>query len=195
MSRYLTPGLLTEGPEDEAFLSELVIRQLDLMSAESVVGFETGAVQSYPCRTVASAVDVTEAATVLLGYCDIVLVHHDHNERDKFTRLREAVDATSQSLVGVIPVRETEAWQLADRGLLAELLPGADLLTVPDRVKDLEKLADPKKVLAGLVGRRSSATFARLLGESVDLARLAQLSAYQRFLDDLNSALKELTFL
>jgi hypothetical protein len=58
----------------------------------------------------------------------------------------------------------------------------------------VERIPDPKTVLAKVIGTQRGDDAPQLLGANVSLDRLAQLPAYLHFLHDLTTALKELNF-
>jgi hypothetical protein len=194
MLRYLTAALFCEGREDERFLVEVIGRQVGELGL-SEPGFVAGAVVPQRCRTVREAGQVDAAVLEAAADFDLLLVHHDHNERGKAealrTRLADRV-AKSNRIVPVIPVRETEAWMLADPDALPR---GSVLDQVPERPDAAESIPDPKKPLAAALGRPLTEKHAELIGETISLDRLARLPSYQAFLQDLTTALKELTFL
>jgi Domain of unknown function (DUF4276) len=193
--RPLTVGLFAEGKSDLHFLGGVLDRQLTELSF-SGGGFDFTGVLRARVSTVSAASRLDPAVIEASGACNLVLVHHDHNEAAKIDALRERLapaDLTCGRIMGVVPVRETEAWMLADRRAL-EAVRGTRLDGVPGSAAELERLADPKAVLrAARDGDVDDELFQRL-GDTVDLDRLTELPAYQNFLQDLTTALKELNF-
>jgi hypothetical protein len=192
--RYLTTALLCEGREDEMFLGAVIerqVRELGLLEP----GFGSGAVELQDCRTTWAAERVDSAVLEAAAVFDLVFVHNDYNERGKIEALRTRVADTLPShtrLVAVVPIRETEAWLLAD----PEALPrGGSRDAAPVSPRAAESIADPKKPLAIALGRPLDAASAEYIGENISLERLARVPAYQSFLQDLTTALKELNFL
>jgi hypothetical protein len=146
------------------------------------------------CFTVAPRDDVVREVTELLRYFDLVLIHHDHNERAKIEAIREKCADDASRIVALVPVRETEAWMLADTDALREAAPSNDTTWVVPG--DAEKLADPKAVLkAALGGRRAPEQDFDRLGHTVSLERLRKLPAYRRWLDEFRTAMQHLRFL
>jgi hypothetical protein len=70
------------------------------------------------CFTVAPREQVVQEVELLLDHMDIVMIHHDHNERGKIDSVRERLGHAADRIVGIVPVRETEAWMLADHTTL-----------------------------------------------------------------------------
>lgn len=81
--RYLSLALLTEGASDQWFLAPLVDRQITELAQETPVGFDYSGVVTGECFTVAHRDVVAREVADLLRYFDIVVIHHDHNERGK----------------------------------------------------------------------------------------------------------------
>jgi hypothetical protein len=187
--RYLASALLTEGESDQAFLLPVVQRQLEIIGLES--GFDVGTVRTSSVRTVDHGRAVAREGEELLDECHLLLVHHDKRERAKIERLRSRL--LKAGVVGIVPVRETEAWVMAAMYTLS--VPGLDARYRPDPLQAVEKDPDPKATLNRAYTRGDPAGVFARVGEQVDLDILAQLPAYQALQNDLNAALKELHFL
>ncbi|MFJ7997858.1 DUF4276 family protein [Streptomyces sp. NPDC096310] len=192
--RYFSLALLTEGASDQWFLSPLIDRQIADMAQRPAVGFDYSGVVTGECFTVAPRAVVVREVTELLQYFDVVMIHHDHNERAKVEAIREHFAADAFRIVGLVPVRETEAWMLADADALRKASPGSDSAwEVPH---DVEKIADPKAVLkAALGGRRDVERGFDRLGQTVALEKLAKLPAYRHWLGELSTAMQRLRIL
>lgn len=103
--------------------------------------------------------------------------------------------------VGIVPVRETEAWVMADGEALRNAL-GVRLsdheLGVPKNPKDVEGLADPKKSFERACRNRrrsrgpSPTVYLPRLGETIRLEILDRVPAFERFRADLVAALRDL---
>ena len=194
MQRYLTTALLCEGREDERFLGALIERQVRQLGLREP-GFGSGAVELQPCRTTRAAEWVDAAVLEAAAVFDIVFIHNDYNERGKIDALRARLAdslPTQTRLVAVVPIRETEAWLLADSAALPR---GGSRDASRVSPRGVESIADPKKSLAAALGQPLDAASAEYIGENISLARLAEVPAYQSFLQDLTNALKELNFL
>ncbi|WP_158575891.1 DUF4276 family protein [Streptomyces corynorhini] len=197
MSRYLTVGLLAEGPEDEIFLSAVAVRQLKELAARHPEPFDVGDTPLRGrCSTARTAHGPLCAEAVdLASDCDLLLIHNDHRERNKIEKICQDIALPSHCrIVGVVPVRETEAWLLADGPLLGSL-PGAVSALIPSSPRDVERTADPKALLSRILPGGDTRELAEFLGERVDLDRLRNLPAYQLWCAELTAALKELRFL
>jgi hypothetical protein len=193
--RPLTVGLFAEGKSDLQFLGGVLERQLTKLSFEGGE-FDFSGVLPAQVSTVSVASRLDEAVVGAAAGCNLVFVHHDHNEAGKIEALRGRLDSAGVArgrIVAVVPVRETEAWMLADREALAAIR-GTRLEGVPDSARALEGLADPKATLRTARGGSVDDELFQRLGNTVRLDRLAELPAYQSFLQDLDTALKELNF-
>ena len=195
--RYLSIALLTEGLSDQWFLLPLIDRQVAALEPESAPGFDFGGTAPASRFTVAPRDQVVEEVVSLLEHMDIVLIHHDHNERGKVESVRARLGgAAADRLIGIVPVRETEAWMLADAAALPTATAEASVRDLVRSPRDVEKVPDPKKALAEAFGprHRPEYDFDRL-GQRVSLAALQQVPAYARWVDELRTAMEQLRFL
>jgi len=188
--------LFCEGREDGGFLEHVLGRQLTALGSDGP-GFDMGNVFSQRCRTVEEPRRVGESVLAAARDFDLVFIHHDSDERRKIEALRRRIDGmlpADTRLVGVVPVREPEAWPLADPAAFPRG-GGNAVALLPVRPKDVESVQDPKQLLEKTLGRQYDERVADWIGERIDLDRLAQVPAYAYFLRDLMTALKELHFL
>lgn len=192
--RYLSLALLTEGAGDQWFLVPLVDRLIAELALEAPVGFDYSGVVVGECFTVAHRDLVAREVTDLLRYFDIVMVHHDHNERGKVDAVRERFPDDAHRIVALVPVRETEAWMLTDPEAVREAAPTRDAAW--ELPYDVEKVADPKSLLkAALGGRRDAERDFGRLGQTVALDALGKVPAYRRWTTELRGAMERLRFL
>ncbi|TYB63265.1 DUF4276 family protein [Nonomuraea sp. PA05] len=191
MSRPLVAGLVTEGDTDELFLGPVIGRQLRALTDLAPRPVDVQAVQYGSCRMTKDDARIRRAVEDLASDCHLIFLHSDHREREKAAR--HADDA----VVPLVPVKETEAWLLADAEVWASV-PGADLRHLPARPRDVERVADPKAVLravlAGVSHRKVSEHFA-FAGDRVGLPVLAQLPAYATWVEATAKALRNHGFL
>lgn len=190
--RVLTSSLIAEDSSDIAFLLPVLQAQLDRIGWEAE--FASEQIYVPEMTTVQSAEAVASTAAGLLEFSDLLFVHHDFREAAKVDRLRERIQAGNR-VVGVVPVRETEAWVFA-AGCAASRIAELDARLPEKGFKWVEKVPDPKAELRRRYrGRRSTEDLFTLIAEQADLDRLAEVPAYQSFMHDLTQALKELNFL
>ncbi|GAA1762436.1 hypothetical protein [Nonomuraea bangladeshensis] len=194
MSRPLVPGLIAEGETDEIFLGLVIFRQLRELtwsSGRCVVDVEPTEIAS--CRSIRGQTRVTSALTDLAADCHVLFVHNDHRERGK----AEAVLAGLRlPVIGLIPVKETEAWLLADRQVWGGL-KGVDLRPLPGSPGEVEKVADPKKLLDEVVGGQDWPVrdYFEYIGRNIDLDVLGQVPAYAAWVAEAKNVLKGLGYL
>ena len=196
MSRPLVPGLIAEGETDEVFLGVVISRQLRELTAQSsrcavdVESTEIGA-----CRSIYDHGRTTGALRELASDCHLLFVHNDHRERDKADRaVRDS--GLPSPVIALVPVQETEAWLLADAGVWRRL-SGSDQGRLPARPRDVERIADPKRVLAEVAPRRGKPVrdYFEYIARNIDLDVLAQVPAYADWVSDARNALKGLGYL
>jgi hypothetical protein len=143
--RYFNLALLTAGASDQWFLAPLINRQITELAQETSVDFDYSGVVAGDCFTAAPRDRVQQEVAELLHFFDVVLIHHDHNELGKDDALRGQFADDATRIVGLVPVRQTEAWMLADVCALREASPVSSASwEVPH---DVEKVADPKALL------------------------------------------------
>jgi hypothetical protein len=208
--RYLTCVLICEGSSDRWFLSELLRRAVDdicLETADRVVEVVVEYVHTDHQRPTAILEALIDA-----GRFDLVLYHHDgapsESAQAKVSEVcRSLAGQREEPIVTVVPVRETEAWMLADPDAIAAVLgvrPAKVLAAgVPARAKEVEDVQDPKKVLKGVIGtitgHGTGLKIARedlflTLAENTDLARLREVPSFARWWTDMSAVLAELRY-
>lgn len=194
--RYLSIALVTEGLSDQWFLLPLIDRQVAAMEPESAPGFDFEGTAPGSRFTVAPRDQVVQEVALLLEHMDIVLIHHDHNERSKVESVRARLGSAADRLVGIVPVRETEAWMLADAAALPTATAEVSVRNLVRSPREVERVPDPKKALAEAFGprHRPEYDFDRL-GQRVSLAALQQVPAYARWVGELRTAMERLRFL
>ena len=203
--RWVGPAFVSEGPTDDRFLANLLNRAIvDLCArrfsdavdvADAVVIRDRGGPAPIPA--------VVAALRRNAGSFNVVIFHHDGGsdvdrvEREWIRPMREAWSSADvpAPIVFVIPVRESEAWALADPDAIRRVY-GVSWdnvrLGVPDNPRDVRRIADPKSVLTAIskaVGGRGTHYYARL-GELVDLGRLAAVDAFAQWCDDMSHVLE-----
>jgi Domain of unknown function (DUF4276) len=213
--RYLGLALHCEGPTDRRFLEPLLRRALLQLIARNFAAAVDIAEQFVDLAATSRDLEhiarqISDAALAI----DLVFLHADGgNEPDRARRERiDPVVGGIQAdrllpLVPVVPVRETEAWLLADPEGIRRTFGttrSIEELGLPANAGDVEHVPDPKALLAtdyqrtvGAGRRRRRAVrgyqgFFALLGEQVALARLEDVPAFRRFEADLIDALRQL---
>lgn len=212
--RVLNCLLIREGPSDEWFLAPLLQRALDCLVCEKF----DGVVEILPIRSLRAdhqrPEDVLAAAERANGVFDVLLYHHDgaptRHSADVVGRMRTAWQVRNgpEPLVPVVPVRETEAWVLADREALAGTLSIRTATVekaVPAKAADVEALIDPKQILRSLVrpavGMRARRRHHELyegffdrLATRVSIERLREFPSFAAWWDEMTQALEGLGY-
>lgn len=218
--KYLGLALYAEGPTDYEFLCPLLLRvceDLALRSSQPVELSEVLGLNHPP----GAAEDPREerilaAAKAATGQWTVLFVHAD-GAGDFAAKRREQVDPVLRALLAdpsssgrgcaVLPVRETEAWALADPKAFGIVSAGSGgrLSVVPASAKGVERVEDPKVTLREAVRerhvssarrrRKSSGPTLADLGRTVSLARLREVPSWQRFEAELAEVLHDLRIL
>lgn len=218
--RYLRCLLVHEGPSDAWFFQPLLHRALEQMVVENfggrvdIASIDTLYAEGRHRPADHQRPDDVLAAVRVNGAFDVLLFHHDGAPQrfatDVVKRMREAWSTRDgrEPLVLVVPVRETEAWVLADRAALADTLSIRTALVekaVPARAAEIESLIDPKKPLRSLVDptmsmqdkRRHDEFYKDLLdrlANKVSIDRLREFPSFARWWDDMKQALEGLGY-
>jgi len=218
---YLGLALFAEGATDHAFLRPLLRRlseELCAQYAERPVEVSEVLELRSPDRLRDRSKQIFEAAREAIGAWNILFVHADGAGDPEAARVnsiepgcsRIAQELTEQKgeTVAVVPVRETEAWTLADGDTLRSVFgttKSDTAIGLPLRPQEVEKVLDPKRSLdnayAAAVGgrrgrRRGRASFLlSAIGEQVRLNVLGMLPAFERLRIELKEALEELQYI
>jgi len=213
--RYLGLALHCEGPTDRRFLEPLLRRALlQLVAKNSSVAVDIAEQFVDLAATSGDLEHVARQISNAAPAIDLVFLHADGgNEPDRTRRERiDPVEGWIQAdlllpVVPVVPVRDTEAWLLADPDGIRRAFGttrSIEELGLPANAGDVEHVLDPKALLATAYQRtvgpgrrrrraaRGYQAFFALLGEQVALARLEDLPASRRFEADLIGALRQL---
>ncbi|MGI5154933.1 DUF4276 family protein [Microbispora sp. CA-102843] len=207
--RSLSCVLIREGPSDDWFLPILLRRALEDLVIESFPACrEVQEVRSLPKAGNQSPEPVLRALEGERGTFDVVLYHHDGAPPAKsgpvLERMRQTWKASDfeEPLVAVVPMRETEAWVLADEAALVRVLNvrklGRTVVTGPD----VESCRNPKAVIdvllggAGLNPNGSGVlqNFYVSVAENAGIAELRKVPAFQQWWNDMIEALEGLGY-
>jgi len=211
--RELRAALVVEGPSDAWFLPRVLTRALDAICRSESVDVEVREVGVLPIRRGGGLV---EGVCVAAGECldDLFFYHYDGGansvkaERQYWEPLAAAWRQVpgGRELVPVVPVREMEAWALADPVALRNVIGVAwskrDVFW-GDRPGDVEKLDDPKGKLqkisdGGRSGRRRARhpeEYLPLLAAEVSLEVLRDVPSFRQWSTDTVEALRKMRFL
>jgi hypothetical protein len=220
----LVLALYTEGQTDLNFLTPLVVRachsiftEHNVHQIEVVEPFSVNH-QLDPKGKVSQAKRILQAARLAESY-HALLVHNDADKRTRaktiqfqfqpgYDEVQKQPSGVCKQLLPIIPIRMIEAWLLVDAQALCRSMAtklSFDQLGLPLSPTRIEGDPNPKQTLEEMLrkanAKRSRATrvergdLYQLLGESIDLKQLERLSAYQDFITDLTSTIKQLNMI
>ncbi len=220
--RYLGIALFAEGSTDDRFLNPLLARlceDLCLRRGEGPIEVAPLVLLHAPSRfrNASHEVQVLESVRNMQCQIDILFLHTDGGG-DAARAIEERIDPVRRIIqerltsfggraIAVVPVRETEAWALADGDAIRTAFGSNrddSSLGIPARIAEVESLPDPKRSLndawrAAWPNRRrrnqSATGCLDLLGQHARLDRLRLVPAFARLHDDLLGALRQLRFL
>ncbi len=209
-------ALFAEGPTDHRFLSPILRRLTEETCCGLQRPIEIGDVMALTSPGGSHGRPrkerILEAAREACGAWTLLFIHTD-GEGDpaiaRAQRVTPAAERISSELSGgrcvaVVPVRETEAWAVADGNALRVAFGVTHddaSLGVPSHPRNVEGLRDPKAVLESAyqsaVRRRrrrrgGASRFLERIGEHVSFQVLASVPAFQQLRDDLAAALQQL---
>ncbi len=143
---------------------------------------------------------------------NLILVHRDSDSNDaqqisaRFSEIEDACSGISGAKVPVVPVKETEAWMLADKGAILEVV-GLECLPMaanreypkwPETVQAKERLHEVFRQCRLASGWKPSrintnADHRQIRAIVRDLARLESLPSFRVFKEKMQNALNTLT--
>lgn len=216
---FLQPLLYAEGPTDYHLLGPLLRRLVEavcLEAARSVVDVVDVQGVDAPGRFQKDdrSTRILEAARGYWGGATVLFIHADgagDPEGKRAEQVTPAMDRIAAELRGgacvpVMPVRELEAWTLADGDALRIAFgttAGDDALGIAKRPRDVEKILDPKRQLRAALEaaggpsrrRRRAEDFYGRIGERIELDKLRQVPAFAAVEAELRAALRRLGIL
>jgi hypothetical protein len=202
---YLRAGVFAEGPSDYQFLCRLLNRLIDALAARLFAGAcevgETIGVDAPLGMEGGRAEKIAAAMSEYADLCELFVIHADGAGDPEQARraciepgiaaARVAAATREVIAVGCVPVREIEAWMLADPEAFKVVLgksAAPALPPDPERVDSKEAL---RRILKEGGARRRAESVYTILGETVHIAALRALPAFQRFEADLSGALEQ----
>lgn len=214
---YLGLALYAEGAGDYQFLRPLLQRLCEnicLNLAERSVDVSDVIPLDHPHENKDDPrfVRILNAARFHAGAWRIIFVHGDGSGDSVVAReelVRRGIDAIRMDFpecvgVGVVPVRETEAWAICDGDALREVFGTAlsdDLLGIPASARGIETDIDPKLTLRNAFmrtnpspqrGRHGVGAALNALGATVRLERLRMLPSFRALEVEVTAALTAL---
>ena len=219
--RYLALALFAEGPTDHEFLPRVIFRlatEVSSQLSDQPVEIAEQFIRPAPIPRRAGALSRPEKVATLfgsaMGSVDLLFIHadgqgdtnsaYDERVRPCCNLLHERFPENRFECVGIIPVRETEAWAIADVRAVTRALgttKSARDLGLPNSARTAENTIDPKAVLRNAQdiarghrrqGRARANSIHAVLGETVGFAILREMRAFQTFENQLRAALQSL---
>jgi hypothetical protein len=201
--RWIAPALFAEGSSDYHFLGELLPRVVRdaahrLFGPDFAMHEPLLKLDAPPQRREAQ---VAQAVDLVADECNLLFIHADGNgdaERARTERVAPGAAAVAARhpeilIIACVPVRETEAWLLADSAAFVRVLGRAVPVDLP---KDPESLRDPKQALRDVLTAASAGVgpveLLERFGQEITLDALRRLSAFRRLESDLDEALSRL---
>ena len=217
--RYLGLALFAEGPTDYYFLRPLLQRLCeDICAREARASVEVSEVLGLddPDNERRSRAErIALSAEMAKGAWNILFIHTDGANdirRARAQLIQPGIDLVRREMgeevasVGVVPVRETEAWVIVDGDALRCAF-GTELSDIElglPVIRDVEAVVDPKSVLQRAFNatnpsnrrlRQGISPYLNTLGEQVSLNSLRDLSSFRLLEDEICAALRGLGFL
>jgi len=211
MTIWIGAALFCEGTTDHLFFDALIPRVIADLTQESPHHIEVNILDALPNRLRGRYTDFREEVSSYAAAMNLLFLHCDGGSDPDTARnrvLAPYVDAIAGlggfESIPVVPVREMEAWALADPAAITAVTRSTvstDDLPLPHRAGDVERITDPKQCLDQAVRichapRRGAVLkgyeFLGLLGERVSLERLSLVPSFQAFTRDLTDALGRL---
>lgn len=202
--RYITSALVSEGTSDDRFLPPLLTRVLhEICGSEFADSVEIADVLALRGRQgpspVAGVIDLIDKNPHSFN---VVFFHRDQGANaarvtgEWLDPLRAAWGDRAERLVMVVPVRETEAWLLADGYALRNALGVTwtdSRMGLPRTPAGVEDVEDPKKALNDIIRQvsRSRNDHWEQLGELVSVRRLLEVPAFRATWNDLRDVLAD----
>jgi hypothetical protein len=209
----LALAIYDEGRTDARFLAPLLQRVCEVLAFE--IGpkpcdiFEVQRLEDVRDAPSDRDARIFRAAHDMRDAWDILFIHtdgaSDHKEQaanciaPAIERIvgSGAFDAR-QRCVPVVPVRETEAWMLADTDALREAWrvskPSSEQLTALRQIKRVEQITDPKTELERLyrlmTGRNNAAKTLDAIAQHIEITKLQDLPSFQRMESALRDAIR-----
>lgn len=218
MSNILTIAYTTEGTTDKRFLGNIIERVFESLLYEGNTEIEihqpihiNESGENFPVKI--------KKIAAKHNYFHVICVHCDSDSPSPKTVLENKIlpafnmvdnsVGACHNLVAIIPVQMTEAWMLADIGLLLKELntkKSCSELNLPCKPKEVEKIADPKNRIKDAIRlaqsnvpkRRNKLSISDLytpISLKLQLKQLGQLPSFVAFKENARKSLIKLNYL
>lgn len=202
---YLRAGLYAEGPSDYAFLGRLLPRVLEDITAACFPGMcdieETIEPLDAPDVGGGRTEKIPAAVAERGEWFEILVIHVDGGKDPKemrrtcvespLTAIRAAQPEAPLYAAACVPVREIEAWMLADVRPFQEVLASRECPALPSDPERIDPKPALKRILQEGGARLGSRSIYDFFGARVRLSSLRALSAFRAFEAELTAAVRE----
>jgi hypothetical protein len=214
---YLSTALVAEGPSDEWFLPivlQQALREICAQRADVYVEIPDVQVLRPQAGDAGLVRGICNIADQALDDLAILFYHYDGTARPDKAAAKYWTPLTAawadirggRELVAIVPVREMEAWALADPEALRTVFGTGSVRRRPfqsDRLADVERLDDPKRTLqeiavGGRGGRQHGpdpAAYLTRIAELLSIERLRAVPSFQQWQADTIDALRKMRYL
>lgn len=208
--RSLSCVLVREGPSDDWFLPIVLQRALqDICRDRFPSCGEMQEIRSLSDAGNQHPESVLAAVAEEMGTFDVVLYHHDGAPQSKsghvIERMRDAWRSAGfrEPMVAVVPMRETEAWLLADVEAIRKTLRVRKLPELGFDPARVHSVLDPKREFEAIVrqvaGRKATTEhgirdYVIRMGATVQIDVLRKVPAFEQWWDDMIDALERLGY-
>lgn len=215
----LSVGYTTEGSTDERFFRDVIRRTFVDVAIDCESDISIDIIQHIPTGKENFVVEVLNSAReAQMRGVMVLCVHADADESTdatvRITKIAPAFEAVSlrgerlcKNLIPIIPVQMTEAWMLADKELLKQVIRTTKSDQELGLARRPETIADPKAAIKNALRlaqedaprrRRNRITISDLyqpIGQQLSLEKLALLPSYLKFRDAVREAFVKLNYL
>lgn len=221
MSNFILAGLFTEGTTDNRFLLSVVERTLEDVAFDCTGDIETKVEIITINKTGLSFNEQVLAASRLAFDKFGILLLFVHTDSDAPSDelifqtkiipaqklLLEQDDNHCKNLIALVPIQMTESWMVADKELLKEEIGIYKTNAELEIHLKPELINNPKSVIENIIRfskedltkRRRNKNLSisdlyQILGQTIELTKLEELSSYLKFKESIIAKLKELNF-
>jgi hypothetical protein len=208
MTIWINALLFCEGNTDHRFFETLIPRVVHRLTLESPHIVEIHILPSLPSSLRGRYPDFRKAIEGYIASINLLLIHSDGNGDPEAVRktviapyLEAIADLHGFERTQIIPIREMEAWALADPDAIPRVTRStvsASTLLLPERAGEVEAITDPKMRLDEAISqchnprrgtRLRGRDFFDNLGSQVSLDRLIAVPSFRVLYSDLREAL------
>lgn len=222
MSPLIKIGIFAEGPTDNRFLPSVVKRtfeevawtcrqQINILEPEVIDDLHFP--HTFAEKVLAAARQAQQRGVTVLCVHTDADDENDHQAfqfkiQPAFERIHQSTEEVCKLPVAIVPVQMTEAWMLADTELFKKELNTNKTDFELGIHRSPESIANPKAVIEEAIriatqgtGRRQRryqlhiSDLYQPVGQQVSFDKLSELPSFQRFLEAVGGAFRQLNYL